>query len=155
MRSPGRAAVSREVERQFWVKIAAGMSSEDAARDCGVSAPVGSRWFRQAGGMPPIRLSLCSDRYLSFDEREEIGLLKAQHLGVCEIALRIGRSASTISRELRRNAATRGGKLEYRASVAQWHAERRARRPKIAKLAANDRLRDYVHERLAGTVTDA
>jgi IS30 family transposase len=89
-----------------------------------------------------------------FAEREEIALLKAQNMGVREIARRVGRDASTISRELRRNAATRGGRLEYRASVAQWHAERRARRPKAAKLAANDRLRDYVGDRLAGTVTD-
>ena len=59
---------------------------------------------------------------------------------------------STISRELRRNAATRGGKLEYRASVAQWKAELMARRPKTAKLAADERLRHYVQDRLAGQV---
>jgi hypothetical protein len=64
----------------------------------------------------------------------------------------IGRSPSTISRELRRNAATRGGKLEYRASVAQWKAELVARRPKTAKLAADERLREYVQDRLAGKV---
>ena len=58
------------------------------------------------------------------------------------------RSPSTISRELRRNAATRGGKLDYRASVAQWKAELLARRPKTAKLVANERLREYVQERL-------
>ena len=69
-----------------------------------------------------------------------------------EIARRLGASPSTISRELRRNAATRGGELEYRASVAQWKAERRARRPKAAKLAANERLREYVQERLAGMI---
>src|SRR4029453_13838540 len=57
-----------------------------------------------------------------------------------------------ISRELRRNAATRGGRLEYRASVAQWKAERAARRPKTASLAGNDRLRHYVQTRLAGTL---
>ena len=57
-------------------------------------------------------------RYLSFAEREEIGLLRAQEVGLRDIARRLGRSASTISRELKRNAATRGGKLEYRASVA-------------------------------------
>ena len=62
------------------------------------------------------------------------------------------RSPSTISRELRRNAATRGGTLEYRASIAQWKAELQARRPKTAKLAGNDRLRDYVQDRLAGTI---
>ena len=67
-----------------------------------------------------------------------------------EIARRLGRSPSTISRELRRNAATRGGRLEYRASVAQWKAELLARRPKTAKLAANARLREYVQQRLAG-----
>ena len=38
------------------------------------------------------------------------------------------------------------------ASTAQWHSARRAKRPKIAKLAANDRLRSYVQDRLAGTV---
>ena len=69
-----------------------------------------------------------------------------------EIARELGRSPSTISRELRRNAATRGGKLEYRASVAQWKAELMARRPKTAKLAANERLREYVQDRLAGEV---
>src|SRR6187402_401472 len=54
-----------------------------------------------------------------------------------DIARRLGRAASTISRELRRNAATRSGGLEYRATTAQWHAERAARRPKQAKLARN------------------
>jgi IS30 family transposase len=56
---------------------------------------------------------------------------------VREIARRLGRTASTVSRELRRNAATRSGGLDYRASTAQWHAERSARRPKRAKLAIN------------------
>jgi IS30 family transposase len=65
----------------------------------------------------------------------------------------VGRSPSTITRELRRNAATRGGRLEYRAATAQWHADRRARPPKIAKLAANQVLREYVQDRLAGTIT--
>lgn len=73
-------------------------------------------------------------------------------LGVREIARRIGRSASTVSRELRRNAATRSGGLEYRATTAQWHSERAARRPKPAKLAVNAALRVYVQERLAGAV---
>ena len=79
-------------------------------------------------------------------------MLKGQGLGVREIARRLGRDPSTISRELRRNAATRGGKLDYRASVAQWKAELLARRPKTAKLVANDRLREYVRERLSGQV---
>jgi IS30 family transposase len=53
---------------------------------------------------------------------------------------------------LRRNAATRGGALDYLATTAQWHAERAARRPKQAKLATNLALRSYVQERLAGSV---
>jgi transposase-like protein len=60
-----------------------------------------------------------SGRYLSFAEREEIGMLSAQGVGVREIARRISRRPSTVSREPTRNAATRGGKLEYRASVAR------------------------------------
>jgi len=102
--------------------------------------------------MPPTNLTPLSGRYLSFAEREEIALLRAQKVGVCEIARRIERSPSTISRELRRNAATRSGGFEYRASTAQWHAERKSRRPKVAKLAANEALRQYVQERLAGTM---
>ena len=69
-----------------------------------------------------------------------------------EIARRLGRSPSTVSRELRRNASTRSYAVLYRATTAQWHAERRASRPKVAKLAANDALRGYVQERLAGAI---
>ncbi|MGJ0205200.1 helix-turn-helix domain-containing protein, partial [Leucobacter sp. gxy201] len=91
-------------------------------------------------------------RYLSFEEREEIALLRAKDKGVREIARELGRDPGTISRELRRNAATRSGKQEYRALVAQWKAQQAARRPKVAKLVTNDLLREYVQERLAGTV---
>lgn len=156
LRSPGRPLINRRDERQrFWRLIARGLSSEDAAVACGVSMPLGTRWFREGAGMPSITLDPPSGRYLSFAEREEIALLRAKECGVREIARRIGRSASTISRELRRNAATRGGRLDYRASVAQWHADRQARRPKTAKLAANERLQHYVQDRLAGAVTSA
>ena len=155
--SPGGPGVARrEDRRRFWTLIAAGQSSEDAAIGVGVSQAVGSRWFREAGGMPPSTLARSSKspsgRYLSFAEREEIALWRAQGHGVREAARRLGRAASTVSRELRRNAATRSGGLEYRATTAQWHAERAARRPKPAKLATNPALRTYVQERLAGAV---
>ena len=155
MRSPGAPSLRREIERLFWKQIATGMTSEKAAEAVGVSQPVGTRWFRHRGGMPLFMSTPISDRYLSFAEREEIGLLSAQSLGVREIARRIGRSPSTVSRELRRNAATRGGRLDYRASVAQWKAELVAKRPKPAKLATNARLHHYVQERLEGKVRDA
>jgi transposase, IS30 family len=157
LRSPGRPPVARrEDRRRFWAAIAAGRASEDAAVDAGVSPAVGVRWFRQAGGMPPSHLSRSSKplsgRSLSFTEREELALLRAQGHGVREVARRLGRAPSTISRELRRNAATRGGGLEYRATAAQWHADRSARRPKPAKLAVDAALRSYVQDRLAGLV---
>ena len=96
-----------------------------------------------------------SGRYLSFAEREEIALLRVQGHSMQEVARRLGRAASLISRELRRNAATRSGGLEYRATTAQWHAERSARRPKPAKHALHSPLRTYVQERLAGMVVAA
>jgi IS30 family transposase len=93
-----------------------------------------------------------SGRYLAFVEREEIAVLHAQGQGVRKIARQLRRSPSTISRELRRNAATRSGDLQYRATTAQWHADRRARRPKVAKLSANDDLKQYVQDRLGGAI---
>ena len=102
--------------------------------------------------MAPISLAEPTGRYLSFVEREEIALLRAQEYGVREIARRIGRDPGTVSRELRRNAATRGGKPVYRAVVAQWKAQQAAKRPKSAKLAGDERLRAYVQERLDGSI---
>jgi hypothetical protein len=52
-----------------------------------------------------------------------------------------------------RNATTRSGAVEYRATAAQWHADRQGRRPKVSKLDANDALREYVQDRLADTIT--
>ena len=102
--------------------------------------------------MPPMTLVEPTGRYLSFVEREEIAILRAQGHGPREIGRRIGRDASTISRELRRNAATRATNPGYRATTAQWKAEIAAKRPKEAKLVTNPRLREYVQDRLAGSV---
>ena len=57
MCSPGRPEPSRAVQREFWRLIATGITSAEAALMVGVSVPVGSRWFRHAGGMPPISLA--------------------------------------------------------------------------------------------------
>jgi len=152
MRSPGAPSHRREVEQEFWGEIAKGLLPEEAAHAVGASQAVGGRWFRHGGGMPPLDLKPLSGRYLSFREREEIALLKARGAGVRQIARELGRDPSTVSRELRRNAATRGGKLDYRASVAQWKAEIVAQRPKTAKLVANPRLREYVQARLSGQI---
>jgi hypothetical protein len=83
MRSPGRPPIGRLEHRQaFWRVIARGLSSEDAAAEAGVSGPVGVRWFREGGGMPSVTLAPASGRYLSFAEREEIAILRAQGRGV-------------------------------------------------------------------------
>ncbi|WP_439632242.1 transposase, partial [Shinella sp.] len=155
--SPGRPPVwQRENLCRFWREIAAGLSSEDAAVEAGVSAPVGNRWFRSSGGMPPTHLSPSAtplkNRSLTFAEREEIALECARGTGVRAIARKLGRSPSTISREIRRNSATRGGDFNYRAITAQWHADRAALRPKVAKLVTNVALRDYVQDRLSGLI---
>ena len=154
--SPGRPTVAwREDRVGFWAAIARGVKTEDAAVEAGVSSPVAFRWFRHAGGVNPGLPATVSGRYLSSADREEIALWRAQQVGVREIARRLGRSPSTISRELRRNASTRTYRLDYKASIAQWHAERRARRPKVAKLITDDRLRQYVQDRLSGVVQAA
>lgn len=154
LRSLGRPRASlREHRQRFWDGIACGLSSWEAALNIGLSAPVGTRWFREHGGVAPMKLAALSGRYLLFAEREEIAILHAQHCGVREIARRIGRSPSTVSRELRRNAATRSGGFEYRATSAQWHADRKAKRPKESKLAVHAQLRRYVQERLAGSIS--
>jgi IS30 family transposase len=154
--SPGRPTVAwREDRVRFWAAIGRGVSTDAAAVEAGVSSPVGYRWFRHAGGVKPTLPPAVSGRYLSFPEREDVAILTAQGHGIREIARRTGRDPSTISRELRRNASTRTYQLDYKASITQWHAERRARRPKVAKLVENATLRTYVQKRLAGAVLAA
>ena len=157
LRSPGRPPVGRrEDRRRFWAAIARGLYPEPAVADTRVSWVVGARWFRHAGSMPPTHLAPSapplSGRYLSFAERAQLALLRAHGQGVRACARALGRAPSTVSRELRRNAATRGGTLDYRATTAQWHADRAACRPKVAKLATPARLRQYVQDRLAGVI---
>lgn len=78
MRSPGRPKSARHVQQQqFWVNIARGLSSEDAAVRIAVSSAVGSRWFRDSGGLRSISLTPMSGRYLNFPERNEISILSA------------------------------------------------------------------------------
>ena len=143
----GRAGFPRHIRREFWRLIAAGEQTEAAATAVGVSRTVSTRWFSQAGGMTPLALNDPSGRYLSITEREEIAVLSG-YVGVREIARRLSRSPSTISRELKRNGPSGHG--QYRAGLAQAHAERRLRRPKVSKLATCEALREYVQTKLGG-----
>jgi IS30 family transposase len=137
-----------EVRRGFWRRVRAGATSEVAARAVGVSGITGRRWFADAGGMSPVSLAEPSGRYLSLPEREEIALGLAAGLSVRQIALALGRSPSTVSREVRRNTAHGRRPGRYRAVAAQVAAERRARRPKPTKLACRPRLCAWVQRRL-------
>ena len=120
MRSPGRPPVAGRAEQQrFWKAITRGLSSEDAAVSCGVSPPVGGRWFREGGGMPPISLAPRSARSLSFAEREEIAILRAQGAGVRDIARRLRREPRRLSHVS--CVATR------RLGAAVWRIGRRLR----------------------------
>ena len=122
MRWPGRPPVRRDIVREFWRRIAEGLSMPTRRR------PAVCRSRSAAGcsdrvAMPSVELEPGSGRYLSFAEREEIALARQRGEGVRDIATMFGRSPATISRELRRNSATRSGRVVYRASVAQWKAE--------------------------------
>jgi len=148
----GRARLPVEVEFRFWDGIREGLTIDAARQRVGVSRRVGSRWFGQRGGvMPPVAAGQRA-RALSFAEREEIALLRAAGAGVRQIARQLGRDPATISRELRQRApstwADRPGRWVYRASTAQADADRKARRPKDAKLATNLPLRREVKARL-------
>ena len=142
----GRPPVRVEVQRVFWQQVAAGLSVIDAGAACGVSRPTAQRLFARSGGVIPSIVDEPSGRGLSFAEREEIAVRRAAGAGVRQIAEELGRSPSTISRELSRN--TTHGRDGYRATTAQQAADGRARRPKPAKLATDLRLRGWVQARL-------
>lgn len=83
LKSPGAPSHRKEVQKLFWLEIAKGLTSEEAAVRVEAAPVLGSRWFRQSGGMSSLDLTPLSGRYLSFPEREEIALLRVQGKGVC------------------------------------------------------------------------
>jgi hypothetical protein len=89
--SPGWPSTARREHRVgFWSAIAGGLTSEEAAAEVGMSSAFGARSFREAGGMPPLRLVPVSGRYLSFEEREEIAILQALRIAVASLSPRTG-----------------------------------------------------------------
>src|SRR5437879_2436439 len=150
---PGR----RELQRQFWLLVRAGLAKKRAAVALGLNEDTGRDWFRQAGGVIPAYVTApSSGRCLSFAEREEIFAGIERDESIRLIAKRLGRAPSTVLRELRRNmrqpyrAGRRPGvqPWDYRPSRAQRRAERLAARPKPAKLAHHPRLRALVQAKL-------
>jgi DNA-binding CsgD family transcriptional regulator len=134
----GRPAAPRALQVEFWEGIRSGLGIQDAGLAAGVGREIAFRWFKQAGGVKSNGPRAASGRYLSLREREEIAVGLAAGLSVRVIAARLGRSPSTISREVRRNSR---GRRYYRALAAQGQAQWRARRPKAARLAGNAVLR--------------
>jgi IS30 family transposase len=141
----GRPAVPRAVQVQFWEGVRSGLGVQEAGAAAGVGPVKAFAWFKQAGGVKSNGPRPAGGRYLSAGEREEIAVGLAAGDSLREIAERLGRAPSTISREVRRNSRGRGS---YRALAAQGHAQHRAARPKTAKLAGNAELRGLVAARL-------
>jgi transposase, IS30 family len=141
----GRPAAPRALQVEFWEGIRSGLGIQDAGVAAGVGREIAFRWFKQAGGVKSNGPRAASGRYLSLREREEIAVGLAAGLSVRVIAARLGRSPSTISREVRRNSR---GRRYYRALAAQGQAQWRARRPKAARLAGNAVLRAWVQDKL-------
>jgi transposase, IS30 family len=137
------------VRERFWELVRSGVSRWDAGLAVG-SRRGAERWFAVAGGVKALGPGPVSGRYLSLAEREEIALGLARGESCRVIGARIGRPASTVSREVARNGpgGWPDGPRGYRAVLAQARAEQRARRPKAAKLAGNEELRGWVQAKL-------
>ena len=131
----------------FWAALQRGEFITDAAAEIGSYRKKGTRWVAAAGGVRPRRGRDLKGRCLTFSEREEIALCRARGESIRCIARCLGRSPSTVSRELRRNADRRGG--GYRATTAHALAYDRASRPKPAKLATDLALRAKVEQDLS------
>jgi DNA-binding NarL/FixJ family response regulator len=114
-----------EVYQVFWSGMAAGEFINDAAIAAGSSRKQGSRWLAAAGGVRPRRGRGLRGRCLTLGQREEIALGRARGDSIRAIAALLGRSPSTVSRELRRNADGLG---RYRATSAHALAYHRASR---------------------------
>lgn len=157
MRLPPR----REHQREFWRLIVAGSTIAAASACLGMEETAGRRWFRKAGGMPPLCLvEPVASRFLTIADREQILVGITAGDSIRAIAARIDRSPSTVSRELRANmrhhyarkpgspGGPRTRPWDYSPHKAQARADANAARPKTAKLTEHDRLRQEVQDRL-------
>jgi len=133
---------SGEEKHRVWEAVRRGESLCSIAREHDRCTAAVAYVVKQRGGVAPHWQR--SAWRLSVAEREEISRGLAEGLSLRTIAAKLGRSASTISREVARNGGVRG----YRACAAEGAACRRARRPKPAKLATNARLRAAVEAKL-------
>jgi IS30 family transposase len=140
----GSWGLSAAEQDEVWARWRQGESLRLIARQLRKRGPSVRAFVLQTGGVqrqPPRRNPRC----LSMAEREEISRGVAAGLSYRQIAARLGRAPSTVSRELVRN----GGRHRYRAQAADAAAFQHAQRPKPAKLVTQPRLRAVVEAKLA------
>ena len=153
---PGSEPLQEQRER-FAELIAQGVDNSEACRRVGVNRRTGTRWrfgrtIPSSSGLllhyPAVittRLPVISARYLSEEERVVLADLARTGATVTAIAAEMGRSTSTISRELRRNAGASGA---YGAHEAHRLAAERRRRPRPRRVALDVELQQFVQHRL-------
>ena len=138
---PGRTATVKE---KLWARWKAGESVTEISRAMSVGAKSVRRVLSSNGGCFP-RPKKRSSRALSFDERKFIAIGLDDDVSLREISNRIGRSASTVSREIKRH----GGRKRCRPVEAEWRAQQLTLRPQPCKLARNPELCALVAQQLA------
>lgn len=154
-RAQGRKPLRSE-RTAYLQLVKEGLSNYEACRIVGINPKTGRRWRngRNASGRsrsaPPIHPVVpavkVSSRYLGEADRIHIADRLREKATIRTIASELGRSASTISREVRRNRHPVSG--DYRPYAAQTRADSRRPRPKVGKIAANPRLWGFIQERL-------
>jgi transposase, IS30 family len=129
--------------------MASGVGTVEACRRLGIGRTTGYYWRAQRGGL--ARTVSAEDsrsgRYLSLLDRERIAVLRAQGCSMREVARRLGRAASTISRELRRNMRPADDGV-YDAGLAHARAREQARRVRCGIFARDEALRATVQTKL-------
>lgn len=144
MAGTGRPGLSDAQKRELWRCWKAGYSLSEIGQALGKHAGSIHGIVAAKGGIAPRPRSRRHGE-LGPAEREEISRDLAAGGSIRSISRRLGRAASTISREVRRN----GGMNRYRAGLADAKAWNRARRPKRCLLAQHERLRSLVTDKLA------
>ncbi|MCA1218656.1 IS30 family transposase [Streptomyces sp. 8L] len=157
-RPQGRKRLHAE-RGEYFRLVQQGYSNAEAAKRVGVHPRTARGWrngrlLNSGRVAPPVRsqraaVTVSSGRYLSERERIHIADRLREKASIRTIAAELGRSPSTVSREIRRNGALwRGTEWTYRPYVAESRAAARRPRPKPGKIDRCPRLRDYVQEHL-------
>lgn len=139
----GRPGLSDSQKKELWIRWRDGEGYSDIGRALGKFPASIFGVLRLHGGFMPAKRTRAV-RVLTAAEREEISRGISSGLSMREIARRLGRAPSTVSREINRN----GGWRLYRAGKAEEEAWARARRPKLCVLARHAQLRRIVARKL-------